>query len=459
MISQGLDLSLKQELKINAQLLQTMETLSLSTEELREKIRKEAETNPAIIVRDRTPSYDSIASEYRNMTDRRESYAENSGPFSDSDREETNWIEGMVSGGESLQQHLLSELGLMALDEPVRKTAETLITAMDRNGFFPLSPELLVKENEREYVPAAVHAIQSMEPEGVGARDWRDSLVIQARTRGMKGKELTLFQDLVYKELENLKAGKLEAAARELGTDREEIAALFSFLKTLTPFPGRKYSSEYDEYITPELSIKKDEEGVLRLQINRDALPLVEIDPAYSEMAEEYRSDRTAEGKEAEKFIKEKLGAANSLINQLGIRATTLEKTGAVLMDKQRDFFLKGPRYLKGLTMQEVADEIGVHEATVSRIAASKYIDTDFGIYPLRSLFSSGVESEGGENYSRNAVKEMIREIIAGNTSGKALSDQKISDALAERGIKAARRTVSKYRRELDIDSSFSRDK
>ena len=128
-------------------------------------------------------------------------------------------------------------------------------------------------------------------------------------------------------------------------------------------------------------------------------------------------------------------------------------------MEKQRDFFLNGPLYLKGMTMQEVADEVGVHEATISRIASSKYIDTDFGIYPIRALFSSTVNSDDGQGYSRNAVKEMIRNIIAENTGGKPLSDQKISDILAERGIKTARRTVSKYRHELDIDSSFGRTK
>ena len=248
------------------------------------------------------------------------------------------------------------------------------------------------------------------------------------------------------------------SSAKALRTDTGEIEALFAFLKTLTPFPGRKYGSEYDEYIVPELSIRK-EDGVLRMRMNRDALPSVEIDQAYRDLAEEYKASRTEDGKKAEKFIEEKLGAAQNLLNQLEMRATTLERTGAVLMEKQKDFFLKGPLYLKGLTMQEVAAEVGVHEATISRIAAAKYIDTDFGIYPIRALFSSTVSSDDGSGYSRNAVKEMIRGIIAGNTSGKPLSDQKISDILAERGIKAARRTVSKYRHELDIDSSFSRTK
>ena len=458
MISQNLDLTLRQELRINTQLLQTMETLSLSTEELREKIRNEAETNPALIVKDRAASYDEIASEYRKKTDRRESFSDDA-PILRDDREDTGWMEGMISSGETLQQHLLGELGLMNLDSGTRAAAETLITSLDRNGFLPASPELLLKESERPYARKAVEAVQSMEPDGVGARDWKESLVLQAKAKGMKGDELRLFSSMVGSELENLRAGKEEAVARNLRTDTEEVRALYAFLKTLTPFPGRKYGSEYEAYIIPELSIKKDEDGILRMHLNRNALPLVEIDPAYSSMADEYRRDRSPEGREAEKFIKEKLSAASSLISQLDIRATTLEKTGAVLMEKQRDFFLSGPLYLKGMTMQEVAEEIGVHEATVSRIAASKYIDTDFGIYPIRSLFSSTVNSADGANYSKNAVKEMIRTIIEENTTGKALSDQKISDILAERGIKAARRTVSKYRHELDIDSSFSRSK
>ena len=294
MISQGLDLSLKQELKINAQLLQTMENLSLSTEELREKIKKEAETNPALIVHDRAASFDDLATAYRNRTDRRESYGDDAPVFQD-DKEATNWMEGMVSEGETLQHHLLTELGLMNLDENVERTAETLITALDRNGFFSIDPDLLVKDSDKQYVDEAVKAIQSMEPEGVGVRNWRESLKLQAKGRGMKGKEMKIFSLLVDNELENMKAGKTELAAKNLGTDKEEAEALFAFLKTLTPFPGRKYGSEYEEYVVPELSIKKNDEGKLELKLNKNAMPLVEIDPEYSEMAKEYNDDKSPE--------------------------------------------------------------------------------------------------------------------------------------------------------------------
>ena len=457
MMQQGLELSLKQELKLNVQLMQTMETLSLSQEELREKIKKEAETNPALIVNDSSSSYDRIANEYRQRTDRRESFSDDA-PYLPDDREDTNWMEGMVGEKENLKTHLLAELGCLNIDENVKRTAETLITSLDRNGFFPASPETIVKENEKPYVEEAVRIIQHMEPDGVGAMDWRESLIIQAEAKGMRGDELSLFRKFVCCELDNARLGKFAQIAKNLRIETEEVNAFYEFLKTLTPFPGRKYGSEYEEYIIPELSIKK-EDGVLKMHLNSEAFPSVEIDPEYKNLADEYKKNSTKEGKEAAQFIKNKLNAASNLISQLDIRAKTIEKTGAVLMEKQKDFFLNGPLYLKGMTMQEVADEVGVHEATISRIASSKYIDTDFGIYPIRSLFSNTVASESNENLSKNAVKEMIKQIIEENDTGKPLSDQKISDALLAKGIKTARRTVSKYRKELDIDSSFTRTK
>ena len=457
MIGQGLELSQKQELKLNLQLLQTMEILSLSTEELKEKIKKEAETNPVIAVSEHSASFDRIASEYRRHTDKKESYGDNSG-LSDSDDEDTNWIESIVSGKETLQQHLLTQLGEMKLGDRVKETAESLITALDNHGFFPSSPETLVQEKDIGYVTEAVKVIQAMDPSGIGARDPKDSLIIQARNKGLGNEELRIFKAMIYDKLEDLTAGRLDIVAKSLGTDREEIEALLSFMRSLTLYPASQFSSGYETYIIPELSIKQ-ENGQLVLRLNSDALPSVSIDSEYEKMAEEYKNTKDKEEKEAEKFLKQKISAARNLMNQLEIRASTLERTGAVLMEKQKEFFFKGPLYLKGLTMQSVADEIGVHEATVSRIASSKYIDTDFGIWAMRSFFSASVKSDNDGNLSRNAVKEMIRSIIEENTTGKPLSDQKISDILKERGITAARRTVSKYRHELDIDSSFSRSK
>ena len=450
----GLQIAAKQQLKISTQLVATMETLAASNEELREKIKKEAESNPVIKVIERTPSYSEFSDRYIASSGKRDDYSDTE-PY-DPDDSRHNWIEGMVSGGESLEEHLLKQLGEIDTDDRTREAAEIIITALDKNGFMPASPLMILPEKLWDRQEDALAIIQAMDPAGVGASDWRESLILQAKDKGLKGKELKIFSELVLDCLDNLRQGKTAAIAKQLRTDEEEILALSDFLKTLTPFPGREYSSEWDQYITPDISIKKEGE-VLRLRINSDALPSVELDPEYTEMLSELKKD--GDNKDASKFLKEKISSAESLIAQLEARTTALEKLGAMLMDKQKDFFLYGPLHLKGLTMKEAAEIIGVHEATVSRIANSKYIDTDWGIYPIRSLFSNTVESADGQNISKNAVKEMIRKIISGNETGKPLSDQKISDILKERGITAARRTVSKYRKELNIDSSFERGK
>lgn len=450
----GLQIAAKQQLKISTQLVATMETLAASNEELREKIKKEAESNPVIKVIERTPSYSEFSDRYIASSGKRDDYSDTE-PY-DPDDSRHNWIEGMVSGGESLEEHLLKQLGEIDTDDRTREAAEIIITALDKNGFLPASPLMILPEKLWDRQEDALTIIQAMDPAGVGASDWRESLILQAKDKGLKGKELKIFSELVLDCLDNLRQGKTAAIAKQLRTDEEEILALSDFLKTLTPFPGREYSSEWDQYITPDISIKKEGE-VLRLRINSDALPSVELDPEYTEMLSELKKD--GDNKDASKFLKEKISSAESLIAQLEARTTALEKLGAMLMDKQKDFFLYGPLHLKGLTMKEAAEIIGVHEATVSRIANSKYIDTDWGIYPIRSLFSNTVESADGQNISKNAVKEMIRKIISENETGKPLSDQKISDILKERGITAARRTVSKYRKELNIDSSFERGK
>lgn len=450
----GLQIAAKQQLKISTQLVATMETLAACNEELREKIKKEAETNPVIKVIEKTPSYSEFSDRYIASSGKRDDYSDTE-PY-DPDDSRHNWIEGMVSGGESLEEHLLKQLGEIDTDDRTREAAEIIITALDKNGFLPASPLMILPEKLWDRQEDALAIIQAMDPAGVGASDWRESLILQAKDKGLKGKELKIFSELVLDCLDNLRQGKTAAIAKQLRTDEEEILALSDFLKTLTPFPGREYSSEWDQYITPDISIKKEGE-VLRLRINSDALPSVELDPEYTEMLSELKKD--GDNKDASRFLKEKISSAESLIAQLEARTTALEKLGAMLMDKQKDFFLYGPLHLKGLTMKEAAEIIGVHEATVSRIANSKYIDTDWGIYPIRSLFSNTVESADGQNISKNAVKEMIRKIISENETGKPLSDQKISDILKERGITAARRTVSKYRKELNIDSSFERGK
>ncbi|HAF85435.1 MAG TPA: RNA polymerase sigma-54 factor, partial [Sphaerochaeta sp.] len=222
-----------------------------------------------------------------------------------------------------------------------------------------------------------------------------------------------------------------------------------SFLKTLTPYPGQGFSSGPQLYVTPDISIRKVE-GELILRMNNSSLPDLTINREFEAFCLEKIP------KETQTYIQDQLKRANTLMFQVQLRNQTLYKVGQVLAEKQREFFLSGPQFIQPLTQKSVADQIGVHETTVSRISTAKWIDTDWGIIPIKRLFSSAVGDEG-EQVSKHAAKEIIRQILEEHQGKKALSDQKISDLLKERGLSVARRTVAKYRNELHIDPSFIR--
>ena len=229
-----------------------------------------------------------------------------------------------------------------------------------------------------------------------------------------------------------------------LGIPTQDIESFYSIIKTLTPFPGRSYDSHAESYIVPEFSIHRHNDS-LKLEMNRANLPDLEISPQFSGLLE-YKD---GQDKEAGAYIRDSIRQARTLISQVKMRYETLYRSALSLMEQQSDFFLNGPRFLKTLTLKQLADIVGVHETTMSRLVQNKYVDTDWGLYPMKYFFSQGVA-----DVSRNAVKDMIADILKENPG---LSDQKISDLLAKENIKCARRTVAKYRAELNIDSSFER--
>lgn len=461
MIASSLSLTQKQQLKLNTQMLQSLELMTLPLNELIQKIEDEASKNPTIVVEEPKKSngvsYEEYLDKY-SRRDRYEDYSDSSAYGSDLSDNHQNWLEGTVKEEETLEEHLLSQLGTIKLDENVSRVAEILISSLDEKGFFTREPSSLVSENDIQYLDEALKVLHQLEPAGIACKDYKESLVLQAIDAGLKGDDLVAFTELVNNYLEKMRAGKSKEVAKVLKIDEEDLVALFDFLKTLTPYPGLKYCVSWDRSIIPDLSIKNEDGNKLVLRINDSSLPVVSVDNQYREMLDEYSDSKNKEEKEASKYLKAEVSSAESLINQLDLRRSTLEKVGRVLLEKQKSFFAFGPRSLKPLTLKEVADEIGVHETTVSRITTSKYIDTDWGLFQLKELFPSGIQNEDtGVTFSKTAVKDMVREIIENNTTGKALSDQKISDMLAQKGISCARRTVNKYRKELDIDSSYIR--
>ena len=257
------------------------------------------------------------------------------------------------------------------------------------------------------------------------------------------------YKEIIYNGLDYIKNGEETKLARALRIGKEDLDEMIKIIKTLTPFPGLKYSSDYNPYITPELSFHNEDGKIVMKVLSRGILDVV-IDDSYLALKDEIKDKKDQKDKEANKYLREKIANAQNLINLLSLRKNTLERLGKLLIERQHDFFLYGPMFLRGLTMTETAQELGVNVSTVSKLAQEKYILTDWGTFPLRFFFSSEIKTDGGGDLSKNAIKLKIKEIRDSNTSGKKLSDQKIADCLNKEGLQIARRTVNKYRLELE---------
>ena len=462
--SLGLNQSLRTEQNLSPQMLQSLALLPMPILELKAHIQAEIEANPALEIPDSefssTPQEgpeqrslddrmdDADASDYENM-----SYSDGGFDPEASDRKQM-MIENSSAPSQTLKEHLTEQLGETQVPQNIRTLCEALISNLDQNGFFILPLEELTEKMKpsKEDLEKAIAVVQSFDPAGVCVKDFRESLILQAQMSGMAKEDLEHFSEIVNNHLEKLKAGKFKEVSSALRIPEEDVQTLFSILKSLTPYPGQNFSSDALNAVEPDFSIR-NKNGKLVLELNRSDIPDLEISPEFESLADDLKGP---EAKEATAYIRDHVRQAKTLITQVNLRFQTLYKAAAAIMDYQREFFLNGPRYLKTMTLKDIADIVGVHETTMSRLAQSKWVDTDWGIFQLKYFFSQGVANTSGDqnSVSRNVVKDMIAEIVAENGS---LSDQKISDLLLSRGIKCARRTVGKYRSELNIDSSYTR--
>lgn len=438
----NLSSSFKQEQTLSPQMLQSLALLPMTAMELKAYIQSEIESNPALEIPD--SDFETVESE---PEEENEDYSE------EATEKKSRALENTASKGETLSEHLLAQLGVLEIDDDTYRIGELLIGNLDANGFF-IVPLQTLFENEKfsqGEIKKAVEIVQSFDPFGICVEDFRHSLIVQAKCSGMRESDLKIFSSLVMEQLEKIKAGKNREVASALHISEEDLETFVSIMKGFTPYPGRAYDSDNDDFVIPEFSIH-NVDGKLVLEMNNDNLPDLEISEDFTALSKRLSGP---EAKEASVYIRNSVNQAKSLIAQVELRYKTLFNCAKALLDIQRDFFLNGPMYLKPMTLRDVANTIGVHETTMSRLAQSKWVETDWGLMQLKSFFTQGVKtSDSGEAVSRNVVKEHIANILKENPK---LSDQKVSDKLAELGIQCARRTVSKYRSELNIDSSYDR--
>ncbi len=361
------------------------------------------------------------------------------------ERPEYNY-ENFISRSLTLSEHLLFQLYLNPCTSRERLIAEYLIGNIDEKGYLRVSLEEAADRLKVNQIEAAgvLLLIQGFDPPGVGARNLQECLMIQLSARGI---ENGLVKGLIENYLELLAGGRITRIAHELGVTVQEIQAAADILKTLDPKPGRNFSDPgNNRYITPDIIVEKVE-GEYIILVNDTFAPKITINPTYrSVLAKEKSCDS-----QTRRFVEGKLNAAVWLIRSIEQRRLTLYKVANCLVDMQRGFLDHGIKYLKPLNLKDVAERVGLHESTISRATSNKYIQTPQGVFEMKHFFCTGLHNNTGTTISSSCIKEMLQEIIAAEDCRVPLNDQKICDLLKQKGIRISRRTVAKYRSELNI--------
>lgn len=353
---------------------------------------------------------------------------------------------------ETLQQNLIGQLNQTVLNADDRKTAELIIGNIDDNGFLQSTPEEMalssgVPKGDFEKMLAL---IQGFYPPGVGARDLRECLLIQLQ-RG--GRESSLEYRIVAEHMEDLGKRRFPEIARRMGISVEEVQRAANKIARLNPRPGQVFAAAPQNYVLPDVTIEKVD-GDYQVILNNEQIPHLRISNIYKDIIAQGNN-----GAEVKDYVRDKIRSGKFLIRSIHQRQQTISNIAHQIVSRQRDFFEHGPSHLKPMTMAEVADAVGVHETTVSRAVSGKYMATPQGIFEMKYFFTSGYQTATGESLSNTSVKEAILDLVKHEDGNAPLSDQEIVEILTERGIPIARRTVAKYRTELNILPSHMRRK
>ncbi|SHJ18571.1 RNA polymerase, sigma 54 subunit, RpoN/SigL [Lutispora thermophila DSM 19022] len=461
----GYDLVLEQQQKLimTPELKLALKILQLPTIELEDLVKQELETNPVLDVIEDIPEEKPEDTDINIMDKNKlleeidwkeyfqyqgKSYCLENAAIEES--QENNY-ENYVSYSDTLKDHLLFQLRALKLSKCERAIGEYIIESLDDNGYLTSSIEQISEELSlsREKIKKVLKVIQTFEPLGVGALDLIDCLLIQVNALGLADDNLIT---IIREHLDDIGANRLHHIAKKLSISVVEVQHYSDIIKGLEPKPGRAFSCGTDNrYIIPDVYIEKvDDEYVIT--INDSYSSKLMVNRYYKNIIN--NGDKSSD---TMTFINDKISSALWLIKSLEQRKNTLYKVVKAIVDYQMDFFEKGSRYLKTMTLKDIADEVQVHESTVSRAISGKYAQTPRGLFELKYFFKSGVGSQSGEDISSESIKKMIKSIIDEEDNSKPISDQTIADLLGRKGIKISRRTVAKYRDEIGIPSSSRR--
>ncbi|UCF04789.1 MAG: RNA polymerase factor sigma-54 [bacterium] len=456
----GLHMGLQQRLVMTPRLQQALKLLQMPMQELQQVLKQEILQNPLLEEVD-----DSLeSSEEETSAEDEESEGEEteegeeqidwddyfetgfgigSGYAEEEEREE--FLEKVPVAKQSFSDYLMSQLRLVTGDERVLEIGAYIIGSLDDSGYLtcPLAELTNTFKTTEEEVETVLKLIQTFDPPGVGARDLKESLLIQLDMRGLAD---SMAARIVRDHFEEFKQKKYLDVSKKLKISLKEVQAQAKVIGALNPKPGLDVLVDEPKYVIPDLIVERVGENYI-VFLNDRNVPRLRISQSYRD---ELKSNKQLSS-ETRDFIQGRLKNAKWLIQTIEQRRRTMIKVMECIVQEQYEFFEKGTAHLKPLTLQQVASKISMHESTVSRVTTNKYVQTPRGVYELKFFFSSSLGTEDGEEVSAKSAKLKIKEIIAKENQKKPLSDQKIADILKRDGLIIARRTVAKYREQLGI--------
>jgi RNA polymerase sigma-54 factor len=473
-----LNMSMKQmqTLKMTPQLQQAIKMLQMSRLELEGAIREELEKNPLLeesIEADGSASapvsnLEKIESEIKPVTEADpdkqqgdfdwDSYFErdikrNFQSFSGND-ELTNY-ENVISTQQNLHDYLQWQAKMSGFDENQLAIAELLIDYIDDDGYLKVSLHEIAETEQIELqeLESVLKTIQEFDPAGVGARDLKECLLIQAKALE---EDTTDLVTMITNHLVHLEKKQYDVIAKAMGKEVAEIKELASIISSMDPKPGRAYAPHDTQYVLPDVYVYKVGDEYI-VSLNEDGLPKLKVSQFYKSVMQTSKNVEGADNKETHEYIQDKLKSALWLIKSMHQRQKTIYKVTEAIMKHQKDFLDKGPSALRPLILKDIASEVGIHESTVSRVTSNKYVHTPQGIFELKYFFNSGISTSDGDGMASESVKLRIKSLIEAENPRRPLSDQDIVDKLKAEGIQMARRTVAKYRESLKILPSSRR--
>lgn len=360
-------------------------------------------------------------------------------------------FENTLANPTSLSDHLEWQLGLSSPPEPVPSIVREIIGNLDDNGYLKVPLEEIAEAGQYQIgdVEQALKLVQHLDPIGIGARDLKECLLIQVQHYGLNN---TPVESIIRDHLELLRNHNYQELAKRLKCSLDEVKIWVDHVKQLDPQPGLKYSSSRPQYVTPDVYVVKVD-GDYKILLDDDGIPRLRINPLYRKMLEEKENNAP----ETIDYIKDKIKSALWLIKSIDQRQKTIYKVAESIVNHQRAFLDYGIETLKPLILKTVAEDIGMHESTVSRAVTNKYMHTPQGVYEMKFFFHSSLSNTRGVDISSLSIKERLRKIIEAENPGKPLSDSEITTIFQKEGLRISRRTVAKYREDMRIPPSHQR--